>query len=178
MGMIYDDFVVKNKACHLDYDKVRRHAFASQCDDEIARALNAQPIAPELAWEPSDEWITHTCRAFLQKKQRYDAEASADAAAKAAARTTQAASLPGSQAAKMTTKAQESAKARDASESAKPPTPRLNSPSAQRPASPLGSAGAGRARALALASERGPTSGGSPTKKAQRAGAKHGGAMA
>ena len=74
--------------------------------------------------------------------------------------------LPRSQPAKMTTKAQESAKAREASESAKPPTPRLNSPSAQRPASPLGSAGAGRARdALALASERGPPPEGARPKR-------------
>ena len=75
LGMIYDDFVVKNGARHLDYDKVRRYAFSMQIDDEICAVLAAEACAESVAWAPDDDWITQTCLAFRETKVQMEVAA-------------------------------------------------------------------------------------------------------
>ena len=70
-----DDFVVKNGARHLDYDKVRRYAFSMQIDDEICAVLGAEACAESVAWGPDDDWITQTCLAFRETKVQMEAAA-------------------------------------------------------------------------------------------------------
>ena len=60
-----------------------------------------RPCAEDLAWVPSEEWITQKCLALKATQQLMEAEAAAEAARVAALRTKDAAAKPGTQAAKL-----------------------------------------------------------------------------
>lgn len=75
---MYEEFG-KNKMRHIDYDKVKRFAFNIQTDPNICASLDTEACGEGEAWEPTDEWITDMCRAFLNsareaaKKERNSA---------------------------------------------------------------------------------------------------------
>ena len=101
IGLMFDDFVTKNRMKSLDYDKVRRFARTIQTEDALCRTLDAAPVpSDEILWLPDDQWITEMCLKFRDAEQ----EKLTMAAAKAKDRAKEAAAKPGSAAAQMAAK--------------------------------------------------------------------------